>query len=298
MSKETKFSKDEMDNIQSIRDNYIQVQINLGQLSIKRFNLNKQFDELSEYETKLQITPSFIQLLNDHYEFQATGVSINSILEGNHDDKIVSCKGFLVDYFDVTVYNGPHALTIENEQGYRVELSIWPNAYDIPNSSNSYLLQPPFGQYYLSVMGSVGEYENEKQLSISGANSITVSDTINTEGDYTEIDSAIVQILPAPFVLLPTMGETLDFSYSFPNNSRVIIRIYDLSGRFITSLVDKYYSNAGTVKREEDSSAWDGRDKLGQIVAPGTYIMHMEVMNPVTGETQTDAAPIVVGVKN
>jgi hypothetical protein len=26
--------------------------------------------------------------------------------------------------------------------------------------------------------------------------------------------------------------------------------------------------------------------------------MHMEVMNPVTGETQTDAAPIVVGVKN
>ena len=55
---------------------------------------------------------------------------------------------------------------------------------------------------------------------------------------------------------------------------------------------------AGNVVREEDSSAWDGRDQLGQIVSPGTYIMHMEAMNPVTGETQTDAAPIVVGVKN
>ena len=253
---------------------------------------------VEEFEGTIQISPISVNIINLEYEFQAPEVSINSILKGNHDDKIVSCKGLLVDYFDVTVYNGPHALTIENEQGYRVELSIWPNAYDIPNSSNSYLLQPPFGQYYLSVMGSVGEYDNEKQLLISGANSITVSDTINTEGDYTEIDSAIVQILPALFVLLPIMGETLDFSYSFPNNSRVIIRIYDLSGRFITSLVDKYYSNAGTVKREEDSSAWDGRDKLGQIVAPGTYIMHMEVMNPVTGETQTDAAPIVVGVKN
>jgi flagellar hook assembly protein FlgD len=98
--------------------------------------------------------------------------------------------------------------------------------------------------------------------------------------------------------LLPSLGETLDFSYSFPNKSRVIIRIYDLSGRFITSLVDKYYPNAGNVVREEDSSAWDGRDQLGQIVSPGTYIMHMEVMNPVTGVTQTDAAPIVVGVKN
>jgi hypothetical protein len=52
------------------------------------------------------------------------------------------------------------------------------------------------------------------------------------------------------------------------------------------------------VVREEDSSAWDGKDKLGQFVSPGTYIMNMEVMNPVTGERQTDAAPIVVGVKN
>jgi hypothetical protein len=94
------------------------------------------------------------------------------------------------------------------------------------------------------------------------------------------------------------LGETLDFSYSFPKQSRVIIRIYDLSGRFITSLVDKYYSKAAICTRYEDSSAWDGRDQLGQIVAPSTYIMHIEVMNPVTGETQTDAAPIVVGVKN
>ena len=45
-------------------------------------------------------------------------------------------------------------------------------------------------------------------------------------------------------------------------------------------------------------SAWDGRDQLGQIVSTGTYIMHIEAMNPVTGETHTDAAPVVVGVKN
>jgi len=62
--------------------------------------------------------------------------------------------------------------------------------------------------------------------------------------------------------------------------------------------VDKYYTKAGSVSRLEDSSAWDGRDQLGQIVPPGTYIMHIEVLNPVTGETHTDAAPIVVGVKN
>jgi hypothetical protein len=150
----------------------------------------------------------------------------------------------------------------------------------------------------MEFQGSVFEYEGDKQILICGPEDFTVVKSFDQEGFFTKDDSAIVQISPAPFVLLPTFGETLDFSYSFPNKSRVIIRIYDLSGRFITSLVDKYYPNAGNVVREEDSSAWDGRDQLGQIVSPGTYIMHMEAMNPVTGETQTDAAPIVVGVKN
>jgi len=311
----------------------------------------------------------------------------------------------LVDYFDITVYNGPHALTIEDENGYRLELSIWPNTFDIENSASSYILQPPYNRYSISSVGSVTEYEGEKQLTISGANSFTITDTINFDGEeytglmvtmkleieydvlvsdngeleieeefitdlalqlginlnrisivdirrgsvildiniqdrpsnisvapsnddlleilpeITVINDYEIQILeikqlsantaviqPAPFVLLPTMGETLDFSYSFPNNSRVIIRIYDLSGRFITSLEDNYFEKAGTVFRNNlelnefgdsiNSSAWDGRDQLGQIVSPGTYIMHMEVLNPVTGETQTDAAPIVVGVKN
>ena len=71
-----------------------------------------------------------------------------------------------------------------------------------------------------------------------------------------------------------------------------------MSGRFITSLVDEYYEDSSTVFRDSDQSSWDGRDHLGQIVSPGTYIMHIETMNPVTGVTSTDAAPVVVGVKN
>ncbi len=105
-------------------------------------------------------------------------------------------------------------------------------------------------------------------------------------------------IKPEPYVIIPTLGEKLDFTYSYPNNSRVIIRLFDLSGRFVTSLVDKYYEESKTTFRDDDQSSWDGRDQLGQIVPPGTYIMHIEAMNPVTGKTHTDAAPVVVGVKN
>jgi hypothetical protein len=198
---------------------------------------------------------------------------------------VVKLQGMIVDYFDVTVYGGPHAVTVEDEEGFRVEATIWPSEWDIAaDETSSYLITPPFNKYLMEFQGSVFEYEGDKQILICGPEDFTVVKSFNQEGLFTENDSASI--------------ETLDFSYSFPTKSRVIIRIYDLSGRFITSLVDKYYPNAGIVNRDEDSSAWDGRDQLGQIVAPGTYIMHIEVMNPVTGETQTDAAPILVGVKN
>ena len=86
-------------------------------------------------------------------------------------------------------------------------------------------------------------------------------------------------------------------SISFPNNSRVIIRVFDVSGRFITSLVDRYFENSGTVNRYSFGSNWDGRDHLGQIVSPGTYLMHLEAMNFQTGVTSEDIAPVVIGVK-
>ena len=35
-------------------------------------------------------------------------------------------------------------------------------------------------------------------------------------------------IKPQPYVIIPTLGEKLDFTYSYPNNSRVIIRLFDL----------------------------------------------------------------------
>ena len=98
--------------------------------------------------------------------------------------------------------------------------------------------------------------------------------------------------------MIPSIGETLDFSFTVLDGTRAIVRIFDLSGRFITSLVDKYYPSSGQISHIEGLAPWNGRDQLGQIVAPGTYIMHLEVFDPKTGETHTDAAPIVVGVKN
>ena len=105
-------------------------------------------------------------------------------------------------------------------------------------------------------------------------------------------------INPEPFVIIPTLDETLNYNFTFPEKSRVIVRIFDISGHFITSLIDKYYASSGIVNCDYPPASWDGRDHFGQIVAPGTYIMHIEAMNSITGETYTDASPVVVGVKN
>ena len=65
----------------------------------------------------------------------------------------------------------------------------------------------------------------------------------------------------------------------------------------ITELVDKYYESSGTVTREELYSSWDGTNEIGQVQPPGTYLMHMESSNFQTGQTSTDIAPVVIGIK-
>ena len=86
------------------------------------------------------------------------------------------------------------------------------------------------------------------------------------------------------------------YSYSFPSNSRVTIRILNFNGRFVTSLVDKFYQAGGTVYKNEGKASWDGRNSIGQIVPPGTYLMHIESTMWETGKISSDIAPVVVGV--
>ena len=211
----------------------------------------------------------------------------------------MTIEGIMVDYFDVTIYSGPHAITLEDENGYRIEMSIWPSAWDLKNDDSlGYFINAPFNRFIMKAKGSVFEYDGDKQVLICEPENATVLSEINFSGSYVNTPVSITDISPAPYVLLPSYGETLDFSYSFPDNSRVIIRIFDLSGRFVTSLIDQNYQDSGTISMDGESSAWDGRDQLGQIVPSGTYIIHIETMNFSSGETHTDAAPIVVGVKN
>tara|TARA_X000001036_G_scaffold2118_3_gene1878 strand:+ start:28244 stop:29686 length:1443 start_codon:yes stop_codon:yes gene_type:complete len=232
-------------------------------------------------------------------EYDCAGNSQDGCPLGNLDCPIVNPSGMIVDYFDITQFGGPHALTIEDADGYRLELTIWPDNWDIANDPDySKLLEAPFNRFLVQGLGNVFEYDGEKQILVCDVDDFTILQSFDMEGDFDGSQSFNeATINPSPFVLVPSAYEVLDYSYSFPSNSRVIIRVFDISGRFITTLVDKYYESSGTVTRQESSSAWDGTNQMGQVQPPGTYLMHMEASNFQTGKTFIDIAPVVIGVK-
>jgi len=231
-----------------------------------------------------------------------SGDSIEYIVEqneGSECDENLSVSyqivGLVVAYDDKTSSGGPQIIVLQDDNGAQMEAVVWD--WDIPSSPIGFMVDPyDPSDYVMHVEGKLGTYNCSWQFEIEEANNILLYDIYHPQGDLIE-DANIIkaEIVTAPYVIIPTLGERLDFHYSFPSNSRVIIRILDLNGLFITSLVDRYYETGGTVIRYEESSDWDGRDHLGQIVSPGTYLIHIEASDFQSGTTTVDVAPIVVG---
>ncbi len=77
--------------------------------------------------------------------------------------------------------------------------------------------------------------------------------------------------------------------FNVPTNSDVVLRLFDMEGRVVRTLVDEeQYAGPGQV-------IWNGRDELREVVPIGVYICHLEATDRDEGTTTTDQAPIVVG---
>ena len=89
---------------------------------------------------------SFLDIINGDYD--CAGNSQDGCPLGSLDCPIVNPSGMIVDYFDITQFGGPHAITIEDDDGFRIELTIWPDNWDIANDPEySNLLEPPYNRY-------------------------------------------------------------------------------------------------------------------------------------------------------
>ena len=227
-------------------------------------------------------------------------VSFKYMLDQNEGNECVEMSteytiiGLVVGYDNIS--NGPEIITLQDENDYKVDIVVWD--WDLQSSAIGFMVDPyDPSRYTMHVKGKLGTYQCGWQFEVETASDILLYDIDYPQGDLVEDEMIMkAEIVTAPYVIIPSLGERLDFHYSFPSNSRVIIRILDLNGLFITSLVDRFYKDAGKVERYVDYSDWNGRDHIGQIVSPGTYLIHIEASNFQTGKTSVDVAPIVVGV--
>ena len=169
------------------------------------------------------------------------------------------------------------------EDGYgQVTLRIWDTTNLLSDATADSLLQ--VGNL-VDVWGVADEYNGEGQLMVAYGSDVQPY----KEGDDGEGGTKLVV---APYAFDPLRGERIKYWFSFPENAHITIRVFDLSGRFITTLFDGYRTLALEVDR-----LWDGRTETYKVVPPGTYIMHLETVNRVTGETLHDTAPVVIGTK-
>jgi hypothetical protein len=81
-------------------------------------------------------------------------------------------------------------------------------------------------------------------------------------------DYVLEQNYPNPF------NPSTNIQYALPLNKRVTLRIYNLMGQVVRTLVDDELQTAG-----RHVVTWDGRDAKGYQVATGTYIYSLEFGN-------------------
>ncbi|MCF7833211.1 MAG: lamin tail domain-containing protein [Candidatus Marinimicrobia bacterium] len=199
-----------------------------------------------------------------------------SELEGT----LVKVHGKVIDRADgigggsnITIDDGTAPLT----------LRVWDTTNLLSDATADSLLS---GGSLVELSGIVGSYNGSAQL--VPAYAIDVDPwTDGTEG------TGNVTLSVAPFPFVPKLGEIINYSYEFPDEARVIIRMYDAAGRYVTTLTDEYHGMSWVYE-----ASWNGRNELNQLLPAGTYLMHMEVIERSTGRVTRLAQPVVIAVKN
>jgi uncharacterized membrane protein YcgQ (UPF0703/DUF1980 family) len=106
-----------------------------------------------------------VELINTN-EISSQSVSFQDVMDGDYYHQSVMLEGVITDYFDITKYCGPHAVTISEEAtGNSLELTMWDDKW---SDELECLTTPPFFTKQVQLTGFVSEYEGETQIQACG----------------------------------------------------------------------------------------------------------------------------------
>jgi DNA/RNA endonuclease YhcR with UshA esterase domain len=255
--------------------------INVNQQALDTTNLKRHYlveitGTISEYQNVTQITPQTIQVLDQNsafvVPFEITTAEANS---GRWDGTLIKTYGVVIDFYSTNTTAGDYNVRItDGTKPFMVR--IW-------GTTKIDLSGIEQGKTAIWATG-VGSIFREEYQMLPG-----YQDQIEIDENYApSLKLVALDIPPHPFV--PDMGEKLVIKVNAgAPATHIILRIFDLAGREIITLMD------ASVEEVFITKSWDGRDTYHNLVPLGTYICQLEIIDPLTGKRKFKRAPIVVG---
>ena len=242
--------------------------------------------EVDDFDGKPELIYSSITILKENASIPVEEITVSEFNSLKYNYTFVKIWGKVISRSDPFGTNTGANISIQDASGEVTTMRIWNSTNILFNTSNQLinleldsLLQ--VGQI-IEVSGIGGEYSGASQIQPAYATDI-VEKLEGQTGNF----SASLSVSPYPFV--PRLGEVIKYSYSFPSDARIKLRVFDMAGRLITTLYDEY---RGISFYKE--ATWNGRDYLNRLVPSGTYIIHLDITDSITGKSYQKIAPLVI----
>ena len=247
--------------------------------------------EVDDFDGKPELIYSSITVLKQNASVPVEEISISEFNTLRYGYTFVQIWGKIISRSDPFGTNTGANISIQDASGEVTTVRIW-NSTNILFNEDMLLINNELDSLLqvgnvVQVAGIGGEYSGASQIQPAYASDIKEK----LEGQTGNFD-ATLSVSPYPFV--PQIGEVIKYSYSFPSDARIKLRVFDTAGRLITTLYDEY---RGISFYKEAS--WNGRDNLNRLVPSGAYLIHLDIFDAVTGKSYQKIAPIVIaGYKN
>ena len=244
--------------------------------------------EVDEFDGKPELIYSSITVLKQNAKVPVEEITISEFNTLKYGYTFVKVWGKVISRSDPFGTNTGANISLQDASGEVTTMRIW-NSTNILFNDGMQLINPELdsllqvGQI-IEVSGIGGEYSGASQLQPAYA-----SDIIEKLEGQTGSFEATLSVSPYPFV--PQLGEVIKYSYSFPSDARIKLRVFDTAGRLIATLYDEY---RGLSFYKE--ATWNGRDNLNRLVPSGTYLMHLDIIDSLTGENHQKVVPVVIAV--
>jgi len=248
---------------QSITAGYEQI----NTIALKTSRLRASYN-IESYSTKIRFNPNQVKF---------EGVDISSTL--TLSDAVQVTLSPTEDWVQITYlayasgdYDGP--VTSDVEGADLIKLKFRPVEYGSSSIS--------FDEFYYN------------DVLIQSANSGSIITPIRKKMAYLNISNPN----NTKNIFNPALNEKITIKYGYEMkstgiNARATLRIYDVQGRLVNTLVNKNISSANGI----ESYIWNGRDTSMNLLPIGVYYCHLEVVERDSGNREKTVQPIVIGSK-